>query len=318
MRLGFVTTASDRTPRAVAYPSESAVLDLAAAAERLADPQVAALVAGDLHNHAWLTPAGLAQIERLLQRQAELPGDCDAWLAPESVRAEAPVPRPGKFIAVGRNYADHLRESQKIWAASGREVHKPAFPTAFTKYSTSLTGDGSAIVIPTGVDWVDYEIELVVVIGTPAKDVTADAALKHVAGYTICNDIGARRIQRAEMEQQVGIVMAKNFPTFAPLGPVFVTRDEIPDPQSLDLRLTVNGEIRQQANTRDMIFGVAELVAYFSRLDLEVGDMITTGTPAGVALARSEPERYYLQPGDLVAAHIEGIGTLNNVVRATQ
>jgi 2-keto-4-pentenoate hydratase/2-oxohepta-3-ene-1,7-dioic acid hydratase in catechol pathway len=118
------------------------------------------------------------------------------------------------------------------------------------------------------------------------------------------------------MEQQVGIVMAKNFPGFAPLGPVLVTADEIPDPQVLDLVLTVNDDVRQAANTRDMIFGVAELVAYFSRLRLEPGDLITTGTPAGVALARPEPERYYLQPGDTVAARIEHIGTLNNIVVA--
>jgi 2-keto-4-pentenoate hydratase/2-oxohepta-3-ene-1,7-dioic acid hydratase in catechol pathway len=316
VRLGFVTTASDPRLRAVAYPEPSGVLDLAAAAERLRDAHVAALCSGDLHDHAWLTESGLAHIQQLLQRRAELPTDCEAWLVPDAVHPAPPVPRPGKFIAVGRNYADHLRESQEIWAASGHEVLQPSFPTAFTKYTTSLIGDGAAIVIPDGVDWIDYEIELVVVIGKPAKDVTAATALRHVAGYTICNDIGARRIQRAEMAQQVGIVMAKNFPTFAPLGPMFVSADEIPDPQALDLRLTVNGDMRQEANTRDMIFGVAELIAYFSRLGLEVGDMITTGTPAGVALARPEPERFYLQPGDLVAASIEGLGTLNNVVSA--
>ena len=316
MRLGFASIGTDERLRAIAHLPDAKVLDLAAAAARLEDPQAAGLCAGAVHDHRWLTAAGRAHLGSLIARSHDLPANSPAWLAPELLHPAPPVPRPGKFIAVGRNYADHLRESRALWAASGKDVQQPAFPTAFTKYTTSLVGEGGPIVIPTDVDCVDYEIELAVVIGATAFNVATDEALEYVAGYTICNDVGARRIQRAEMEQQVGIVMAKNFPTFAPLGPVLVTADEIPDPQVLDLVLTVNGEVRQSANTRDMIFGVAELVAYFSRLRLEPGDLITTGTPAGVALARPEPERYYLRPGDRVAARIEHIGTLNNIVVA--
>ena len=226
------------------------------------------------------------------------------------------MPRPGKIIAVGRNYLDHVREGQQVWAARGRKVEIPKFPSAFGKFPSSICAPNSPIVIAPGVEAVDYEVELAVVIGSAAHQVSVEVALSHVAGYTICNDIGARRIQLAEMEQQIGIVLAKNFPTFAPLGPWLVTTDEIPDPQQLAISLRVNCEIRQDAHTRDMIFSVAALVSYWSQTGLEPGDVISTGTPAGVALGRAEPERFYLRAGDIVSARIEGIGELTNPVQA--
>ncbi|HEV2673781.1 MAG TPA: fumarylacetoacetate hydrolase family protein [Aliidongia sp.] len=261
--------------------------------------------------NGWLEAGGLGMLAAL--RDAALgrgvaPADMADW------RLDVPVTNPGKIIAVGRNYMDHVREGQELWAKRGKVVTIPEFPSAFAKFPSSLTGPDTAILVPQGVDDVDYEIELAVVIGTKALNVTEDEALKHVAGYTICNDIGARGIQRKEMEAQIGITLAKNFPTFAPMGPWLVTADEIPDPQALEIGMKVEGESRQHANTSDMIFSVAYLVSYWSRVGLDPGDIIITGTPSGVALARAEPEKFYLRAGQTVTAWIDGIGELNNTI----
>ena len=209
---------------------------------------------------------------------------------------------------------DHVREGQEVWAKRGRTVEIPTFPTAFAKFPSSLTGPFDPLPVPDGVDDLDYEIELAVVIGTPALNVTAERALGHVAGYAICNDAGARGIQRREMEAQIGIVLAKNFPGFAPMGPWLTTADAVGDPQALRLTLEVDGEVRQDASTADMIFPVAELIAYWSRTGLEAGDILITGTPSGVALARDEPAKFYLRPGQTVTARIETLGELRNPV----
>jgi 5-carboxymethyl-2-hydroxymuconate isomerase len=263
---------------------------------------------------SWLTLEGRALAQTILNAG-------DAVLGPAvhpsaTVRRGPPVPQPRTFIAAGRNYLDHLREGQRLWAERGKKVEQAEHPTAFVKLSSSIVADGDPIRTPQGVDWVDYEIELVVVIGKPAFNVPREAALDYVAGYTICNDVGARRIQRFEMEHQIGLTLSKNFPSFAPLGPWLTSVDEIPDPQTLDLKLTVNGEIRQKASTADMIFPVAQLVSYWSRVGLQPGDMISTGTPSGVAVARSDPAPFYLKPGDMVEATISRIGTLRNPVEA--
>ena len=150
--------------------------------------------------------------------------------------------------------------------------------------------------------------------GAAALNVPAGRALGHVAGYAICNDAGARGIQRREMESQTGIVRAKNFPGFAPMGPWLTTVDAVGDPQSLRLTLEVDGDIRQDASTADMMFPVAELIARWSRTGLEAGDILITGTPSGVALAREEPAQYYLRPGQTVVARIEKLGELRNPV----
>jgi len=303
-----------------AIAADDRLLDLHAALERfqpagqIASAQWQALQ-GMPYTHGWLSADGLACIRELMRQANAKPGD-GLFQKLAHVRLGPPVPRPGKFLAAGRNYMDHLREGQEIWKARGKEITKAAFPTAFVKLSSALLGHGGAIVIPTGIENVDYELELALVIGKPALNVPVETALDHVCAYTICNDVATRKIQFAEMEHQIGIVMAKNLPTFAPLGPWLVTADEIPDPQRLDIELTVNGEVRQHANTSDMIFPVAELVSYWSQLGLEVGDMITTGTPAGVAVGRTEPAKYYLKHGDQIEATIAGIGTLRNSVRA--
>ncbi|WP_176245129.1 fumarylacetoacetate hydrolase family protein [Oceanibacterium hippocampi] len=260
----------------------------------------------------WLQPEGLAELAALDARRAALdlrPVDRPAW------HWMAPVPRPGKIIAVGRNYMDHVREGQEIWKKRGKVVEIPKFPSAFAKFPSSLSGPRDEIRIPAGLDDIDYEIELAVVIGTAALNVSADEALRHVAGYAVCNDVATRGIQRREMETQVGITLAKNYPSFAPMGPWLTTSDVVGDPQSLRLVLDVDGDVRQDASTSDMIFPVAELISYWSSMGLEPGDILITGTPSGVALAREEPEKYYLRPGQTVTARIEGLGELRNPVR---
>ena len=261
----------------------------------------------------WLRPAVMAALRDLDISDARVsvpPLDAAAW------RYCPPILAPRKIIAVGRNYMDHVREGQEIWAKRGRTVAIPTFPTAFAKYSSSLTAHREPIVIPDGLADIDYEIELAVVIGSRAVDVAEADALAHVAGYTICNDVGARGIQRQEMDSQIGIALAKNFPTFAPMGPWLVTPDEVGDPQALQVELTVDGDVRQRASTADMIFTVARLVSYWSRMGLDPGDVVITGTPSGVALARDDPDAFYLRPGQTVTATIERVGALENPVRA--
>jgi 2-keto-4-pentenoate hydratase/2-oxohepta-3-ene-1,7-dioic acid hydratase in catechol pathway len=212
-----------------------------------------------------------------------------------------PVQRPGKIIAVGLNYRDHAAES---------EAAAPDSPITFTKWPNCLVADRQAIVIPAGVDQVDWEAELAVVIGRTAKDVTVADALSYVSGYTCMNDVSARRIQSGEGQWS----RAKSFDTFGPIGPRVVPAADIPDPQDLEIIARVNGRKLQHANTRDMIFGVAELISRLSQgLTLEPGDIITTGTPAGVGAFRNPP--IFLADGDVVEIEIEGIGTLTNPVR---
>ncbi|MFT5111159.1 MAG: acylpyruvate hydrolase [Parasphingorhabdus sp.] len=284
-----------------------AVAAVAAATNLVLDPEFA-----DPMGLAWLTPQGLEQLAELNRRldtgEVE-PLDLNQWQLTE------PVPKPGKIIAVGRNYMDHVREGQEIWAKRGRKIEIPEFPSAFAKFATSLCGPHDDIIIPAGMSDIDYEIELAVIIGTPALDVTEDQALEHVAGYSICNDFAARDIQRREMEAQIGITLSKNFPTFAPMGPWFTSADCIGDPQNLQLTLEVDGEVRQDANTHDMIFSVARLVSYWSRVGLETGDILITGTPSGVALARENPQAYFLRSGQLVVAKIDKLGELRNRMR---
>ena len=321
MRLGMVVAPGAAAPRVVAFVAGGAVLDLAriarvpSVAERLSLPADLLARLASCADGAWLALDTQPLIAQLIAAHATLSDAAAyAWRL-EDVTLAPPITQPAKYIAAGRNYASHLKESQAIWAARGKTIERAPHPTAFVKFASAITASGTAIRIPPGVDSVDYEIELVIVIGRrAAHNVDGASALNYVAGYTIGNDVGARKLQRYEMEHQIGLTLSKNFPTFAPLGPWIVTADEIPDPQALELELTVDGEVRQQANTDSMIFGVAELVSYWSQVGLAPGDMITTGTPSGVAIARPDPEPYYLKPGNVVVATIERIGELLNTV----
>lgn len=299
-------------PRLGLLCGDDSVVDVCAAAAN--DPSLAEvyLLLDVFGPQWWLTESGQSLLSQLdLDPMGD--GHAHARCALSAVRLLPPVPAPGKILAVGRNYQSHLEEGQRLWASRGRAVVRPPFPAGFVKVASALTGHESAIVIPPGVSTVDYEIELAVVIGRRALNVCVDDALDYVAGYTVANDVAAREIQIPEMEQ-LGLLVSKNFPTFAPMGPCLVTADEIGDPQNLELTLRVNGEVRQAASTAQMLFSVAEVISSWSRMGLEPGDVILTGTPSGVALSRPEPEAYYLRDGDVVTATIDRIGTLENRV----
>ncbi len=246
--------------------------------------------------------AALAFLDTLRQRWDEPDlADLGVIEARGDVRLHAPVPRPGKVIGVARNYPAHASEAG---------ASTPEEPVLFLKASSAVIGPEDEIVLPAASRTVDYEGELAVVIGRVAKELAAREALAHVAGYTAANDVSARDYQDIRGQRFIG----KSFDTFAPLGPALVTRDEVPDPQSLALRTRVSGEILQDASTKEMTFPVAELVAFASRImTLEPGDVILTGTPAGVGRSRTPPR--WLQDGDLVEVQIENVGMLRSYVR---
>jgi 2-keto-4-pentenoate hydratase/2-oxohepta-3-ene-1,7-dioic acid hydratase in catechol pathway len=210
----------------------------------------------------------------------------------------APIPRPPRIFAIGLNYASHAAESKMA-------VQK--VPTVFMKLSSAVVGPDVPIILPKITAQPDYEAEFAVVIGKPGYQIPATAAMEHVLGYTICNDVSARDIQLSTSQWTLG----KSFPTFAPLGPAIVTVDEIPDPHVLDISLSINGEVLQSANTRDLIFKIPTLIEYLSSTTpLEAGDIISTGTPEGVGLGRT-PQRW-LKPGEDICITIEKLGQLRN------
>jgi len=215
-------------------------------------------------------------------------------------RLEAPVPRPRTVLAVGVNYKDHAEEA-------GFEV--PAHPMVFSKVSTCVVGPGAPVVRPRVSELVDWEGELCFVLGKRARHVTAAEALDHVAGFTIGNDVSVRDWQFHSQTMMMG----KSFDTHGPLGPVLVTRDEVPEYRDLDLRTFVNGVPKQDSNTRHLIFGVEEILEYVTQaFTLYPGDVVFTGTPAGIGGSRRPPE--FLVPGDVVRVEIAGLGSLENPI----
>lgn len=209
----------------------------------------------------------------------------------------APLPRPNRILAIGRNYADHAAEL-------GNE--SPTEPIVFLKASSSVIGHESPIVLPSNVGRVDFEGELAVVIGKSGQNISEHDALSFVAGYTLFNDVTARDMQKRDLARGLPWFLSKGLDTFGPMGPYIVTPDEVKDPQSLELTVTVNGEVVQQVNTSKMIFSVAQIIAYLSaKIALEPGDVIITGTPSGIAA---------LHAGDIVEVTIPEIGTLRNPV----
>jgi 2-keto-4-pentenoate hydratase/2-oxohepta-3-ene-1,7-dioic acid hydratase in catechol pathway len=221
----------------------------------------------------------------------------------EDARLHAPLARPGKIVAIGLNYEDHAAET-------GAEI--PDKPVVFAKYPNTIIGPGAPIRIPPIAEQIDYEAELAVVIGRRARNVPESEALEYVFGYTNSNDVSARDLQFSEGGQWT---RSKSIDTFLPLGPYVATRDEIPDPQDLYIRAILNGEVVQDGTTSRMIFPVSELVAFLSQgMTLEPGDIIITGTPPGVGMAR-DPQ-LWMKPGDEVSIEIEGLGTLTNPIEA--
>ena len=234
-----------------------------------------------------ISPRGLARLRKI--RPESLP------LVRSNPRFGVPYTGISKFIGIGLNYRDHAAEA-------GLPV--PIEPIVFSKATTSITGPNDDVIQPRGSTQLDWEAELGVVIGTRAQYVTEDKALEYVAGYTIVNDVSARAFQRATPQWDKG----KGFDSAGPIGPWLVTTDEITNPQALDVWLDVNGDMMQNGNTRDMIFSVAKIVSHVSQyMTLLPGDIICTGTPAGVGMGR-KPAPVYLNPGDVMMLGIKGLG----------
>lgn len=274
MRLLRVGPVGDERPAVL--DSEGRMLDLSGTVSEI--------------NGAWLAGDGIDRARAALAAGG-LPE-----LDPE-IRIGPPIARPGKVVCIGLNYSDHAEETH---------VEPPPEPVVFLKDPGTVIGPNDQVLVPRNSSKTDWEIELGVVIGRTARYVADHAEAMHcVAGYVVANDVSEREFQ---IERGGTWDKGKSCETFNPLGPWLVTRDEVPDPQQLRMQLWVNGEWRQHSNTKNMIFGVAELVRYVSQfMVLEPGDLINTGTPAGVALGQPEPKPY-LRAGDVIELEIEGLG----------
>ena len=273
-------------------------------------PRVAVPVGSDYVDLHATDPGLPACIKQLLAASpAVKKAAADAAASPTAVKYAAtavkllpPVPTPGKIICIGLNYRDHAIEG-------GQPI--PTEPVVFSKFTNTLIAHGDPIKLPKVAEKVDYEAELVVVIGKTGKNIPDDkSAFDHVAGYTVGHDVSARDWQFKGSEKQW--VLGKTFDTFAPTGPTMVTTDEGLDPHNLKIMLRLNGETMQNSSTKEFIFGVPALLSYLSQvMVLEPGDLIFTGTPPGVGIAR-KPNPVLLKPGDVVEVEIEGIGVLKN------
>jgi 2-keto-4-pentenoate hydratase/2-oxohepta-3-ene-1,7-dioic acid hydratase in catechol pathway len=280
MKLATFTHANRRR---IGVVTDAGVVDLAQAAPELPTTLLGLLEAG---------PTALLAAHRAAETGTPIP------LA--DVRLEAPISRPPKFLAIGLNYADHVRESG---------IDTPAHPTVFNKQSTCVIGPGDAIHLPRVSSALDYEGELGIVIGRRCRHVSRDDAADVIAGYLVVNDATVRDWQLRVPTWTMG----KSFDTHGPIGPWIVTADEIGDPHQLRLRTFVNGELRQDSNTKELIFDCFALIEHLSTaFTLEPGDVIATGTPSGVGIARKPPA--LLKAGDVVRIEIEGIGSLENPV----
>ncbi|WP_377806126.1 fumarylacetoacetate hydrolase family protein [Azospirillum sp. A29] len=245
----------------------------------------------------WLLPEGLAEI-------AALPVD-SLPLVDASTRLGPCVAGTGKFVCIGLNYSDHAAET-------GATV--PSEPVIFMKATSTIQGPDDPVEIPRGSTKTDWEVELGVVIGKTAKYVSEAEALDHVAGYCVVNDLSEREFQ---IERQGQWTKGKSCDTFGPIGPWLVTKDEVPDPQALDMWLEVNGHRYQNGSTRTMVYGVAHIVSYLSQfMSLHPGDVISTGTPPGVGLGLKPPT--YLKPGDRIELEIQGLGRQRQQVYAAE
>ncbi len=277
------------------------VLDVAAASRALNMPEVA------------VTPqafyaAGLPALPglRALVDRAMAGAGRAAWLVAEDHLTPGPcVPRPGKIICVGLNYRNHAKES-------GMEL--PPVPVLFSKFQNAVAAPGEAIPLPSATQKYDYEAELAVVIGKKARYVPEERALDFVLGYCNANDVSERELQGKTSQWLLGKTLDK----FLPLGPYLLTADEAGDPQRWPVRCWLNGELRQNSSTSDMIFSVAQLVSFISRhMTLEPGDLISTGTPEGVILGKPRP-RVWMKPGDTMVVEVGPLGRLSNTLAAEE
>jgi acylpyruvate hydrolase len=282
-------TAAVGTGRLGALLDESRILDLSlASGGDLPGDMIAFLEAGE--------PA-LVHARRLLAAPP-----ADAIIALTMVRLLSPLPRPRKIIALARNYVEHAKEGGAV---------APETPTIFAKFDNAVVGPYDDIILPSVSEMNDFEAELAVVIGTAGRHIAEADALSHVAGYTIANDVSVRDYQRMTTQFTLG----KTFDTHCPMGPVLLTADEVPDPQNLQLTLTIDGQVMQDANTSDMVHSVASLIAFLSVvMTLSPGDVILTGTPGGVGAWRTPPR--WIQAGERVRIEVPEIGFIENLAVA--
>jgi 2-keto-4-pentenoate hydratase/2-oxohepta-3-ene-1,7-dioic acid hydratase in catechol pathway len=264
------------------------------------DGQAVGLRGAGFDNMLSVIAAGADGLDRIRRWMDNPPAGETVDLA--KAKLAAPIPRPPKIICIGLNYRDHAEESK---------MAIPEVPTVFAKFPTAVIGHGRPIVLPKASARPDYEAEFAVVIGRGGRHIPEAKWRDHVFGYTMMNDVSARDFQMATSQWMMG----KTFDTFAPIGPWIVTADEIEDPHALDISMVLSGDVMQHSNTSNLIFGVPKLIAYLSSVfTLEPGDIIATGTPAGVGFARTPPR--YLKPGDECRVRVEGIGELFNPVVA--
>jgi 2-keto-4-pentenoate hydratase/2-oxohepta-3-ene-1,7-dioic acid hydratase in catechol pathway len=272
-------------------------------------PRPAALVGDRYVDLVAADPRLPTSVRRLIGEPALLAAAREAAAKPgaasvpvTSAKLHAPIPDPQKIVCVGLNYRDHAAESN---------MAIPREPVLFSKFPSALIGHGEPIVAPRVSEKVDYEAELVIVVGKTGRRIPESAAMDHVAGYSVGHDVSARDWQLEKDGKQW--MVGKTFDTFAPVGPTIVTKDEVPNPHKLGIRLRLNGKTMQESNTEQMIFSVAQLVAYLSVVfTLEPGDLIFTGTPPGIGHAMKPP--VYLKPGDVTEVEIDTLGILRNRV----
>ncbi|HZU26823.1 MAG TPA: fumarylacetoacetate hydrolase family protein [Bryobacteraceae bacterium] len=268
----------------------------------LMDDRVVSVRAAGFHDVIAVLAAGAEGRDAVEGYAGDAPDGAVARLS--AVTLLAPIPRPPKFICVGLNYRDHAAEVK---------ADIPSVPTIFNKFPSVVIGPRAPIVLPKNSEKPDYEAEFAFVIGKGGRHIAGGDWRDHVAGYTIVNDVSARDFQMATTQW----LMGKTFDTFAPMGPWIVTSDEIEDPHNLGISLEINGEQMQNSNTRELIFRIPELVQFISSVvTLEPGDVVATGTPAGVGAGRKPPR--WLRPGDEITVRISGIGELSNPVTAEQ
>ena len=266
----------------------------------IAEGQVIGLRSAGFETVTEVAAGGADALDRVRRWMDNPPGGEE--IDPATVKLAAPIPRPPKIICIGLNYRDHAEESN---------MAVPKVPTVFAKFPTSVISHLSPIVLPKASTQPDYEAELAVVIGKGGRYIPEARWHEHVFGYTMLNDVSARDFQMATTQWMMG----KTFDTFAPLGPSVVTADEVGDPHCLDISLVLSGDVMQHSNTRNLIFRIPQLIAHLSSVfTLEPGDVIATGTPAGVGFARKPPR--FLKPGDECRVRIQGLGELINPVVA--
>lgn len=298
MKLLSFHTASDTSSRFGALLDGNRVLDLTALGGTVPRTLLECIELGDAGLAAVRTAVAAAQSAL---KRGEAPARVRAL---DAVTLEIPF-RPGKIMAVGRNYADHVAEG------AGAAYTRVA---GFIKLTNGLVAHDTTVIKPSWTKQWDYENELAVVIGRHCVDVPPEKAYDMVFGYTILNDLSARDVQMAERKEG-NICIGKNFPTAAPMGPWVVTKDEIPDPHALRIVTRVNGQVRQDATTDKMIYHIPAQIAWYSHAGFEPGDVISTGTPSGVGLGYKGPGTWYLQHGDRIECEVEKIGVLVNTCR---